>query len=191
MRRQLTDTTWISSAARGADSTEGALEKAPLSRAPATESQGTRTPTRAQGPPPPRREGAPRDQEQQALRGRDGSTATAAARPGGAFRCKGTRRSRPWNTTLPAVVVTSPSIQQRWLSMEDATPNESWRPERAADSDSADRPGAALDDSVAMARGPQGDPCGQVARKGGRILDSPVRRASGRGSSRGRPLLCV
>jgi len=97
------------------------------------------------------------------------SATAVATHPEGAPLSKRTRKSRPWNVSDSTAVVASRSIREAWLSPDSigiTSPNQ-------------------------LARNSKGDSCGQVARKGSRILDSSVQSASGRGRSRGRPLLLL
>jgi len=97
-------------------------------------------------------------------------SATAVdSQAGGAPQSKWTRKSRPWNVSDSTAVVASRSIREAWLSPDSTG---STQPET-------------------LARSSKGASCGQVAREGSRILDSPVQSASGRGRSRGRLLLFV
>jgi len=117
-------------------------------------------------------------------------TAAVPQRPEGAFQSKWTRRSRPWNVTVETAVVASPPILETWLfpktMQHDDPPNDRC--------DCIDGSISKLSGSInptRLAGSTQGGSCGQGALMGSRILDSLVQSASGRGRSRGRPLLCV
>ena len=104
-----------------------------------------------------------------------------ASQPGGAPRSKWTRKSRPWNVTGSTAVVASPSIRDLWL-FPDSTGT------RSSEVSGVSRLAESL---KKLAGNFEGGSCGQVARKGSRILDSPVQSASGRGRSRGRLFLPI
>jgi len=48
--------------------------------------------------------------------------AVVASREGGASLSKRTRRSRPWNSSMPTAVVASTSILKEWLFRDEAAP---------------------------------------------------------------------
>ena len=93
--------------------------------------------------------------------GRVCPTTVAAPQQGGASHSKWTRRTRPWNASTPATVVTSFVAGPR-SALEVYSGGEV--PE-------------------ASARPSQGEPCNHAARNGSRIHGSPVRPRIGRGSS--------
>jgi hypothetical protein len=101
-----------------------------------------------------------------------------ASQPGGAPRSKWTRKSRPWNVTGSTAVVASASIRELWLDPEST----GTKPSTIGEGSEA---------PAKLARSFKGGSCGQVARKGSRILDSLVQSASGRGRSRGRLILPI
>lgn len=113
-----------------------------------------------QGPHP----GTPNEVRRQASLESALPTAAVDSHRGGALHSKCTRRSRPWNVSTPTAVVASPSIHETWLF-----------------TDRSSFEAAEIGESVGSSKGGS---CGQGARQGSRILGSPVRRASGRGSSR-------
>ena len=122
------------------------------------------------------------------------STMAVGSRAGGAPHSKWTRKSRPWNVSPPTAVVAFPSIRERWLTPSGASTASDHASPSASTHAVADR-GIAVERRIRAnqfsrsphpgerARSALGGSCGQGTRKGSRILDSPVRCASGRGSS--------
>ena len=122
--------------------------------------------------------------------GRNLSTTVAAPQPGGAFQSKWTRRSRPWNASVPATVVASLVIETRQVGPPRLRPNHppfsrsDWHDYGVAARGAADP--AESDDSMiktfsggeepeTVAGRSFGEPRQHAGRKASRIHGSPVR----------------
>ncbi len=117
----------------------------------------------------------PREAVQTASFKRVRSAAVVASREGGASQSKRTRRSRPWNASMPAAVVASSSILKEWLFIDESAPGAAgdtvpaqnqkyaivrndWYGSANAKTCGATKPGS-------LAGAPQADLCGQVAHR--------------------------
>ena len=114
----------------------------------------------------------PREAGQTASFKRVPPAAAVASREGGASQSKRTRRSRPWNVSMPTAVVTSSSILKEWLFLDESAPStgntipaldeenaiarNDWYGSANATTSGATKP-------ESLAGSSQGDPCGQVA----------------------------
>ncbi len=115
----------------------------------------------------------PREAGQTASFERVPPAAAVASREGGASQSKRTRRSRPWNVSMPTAVVASSSILKDWLFLDESAPGAAGNTVPALDEENAivrnDGYGSAnattsgTTKPESLAGSSQGDPCGQVA----------------------------
>jgi hypothetical protein len=115
----------------------------------------------------------PREEAQTVSFERIPPATAVASREGGASPSKRTRRSRPWNASMPTAVATSSSILKEWLFLDEPAPDAGGDRVPTLDKENAivrndwygsanaKTSGATKPESLAGSS--QGDLCGQVA----------------------------